>query len=602
MKYNPKTFRKKAIDFVSRRNHAGLFLTPGYGKTAIMEYLFYKLKKQKKVKRMIVVSKRKIIVKTWQDESAKWGFDFKFIKISSTNELHKLTQDADIYLFSFDVFARLFTKRGSGTKFNGKVIKGQMTLNNIKLLPTTDMLVLDEGTRIKNYSERTKRILLIAPLFERRYSLTGSPSTKNYIDFFYQIKFLDGGKALGTRITQFRNKYFKPTGFKGKQFVIENAKAASRLLSAIKPIVLAMGDENLDLPDLVPSVREVILDADTYIDKYLELEREACLEIKGKTILSSNAGVNTSKLRQLANGFIYHKKQGTKIKKAIDVHDTKLDEAIEIVESMQGSPILIAFEFGEDKKRLLKQFPNAKVIDGATTDKQQEQIETDWNNGEIEVLLGQYSAIAHGLNLQDGGCNTILCYGLTYVFEDFEQVIRRIRRPSTEKKNKRIFLIMLITKGTVEERVLENLTEKDTNQTKVYEGLSDYVKEQLTITDINKEKVAVKYRTLMQEYDLLENVYFELKSKSRVQAFAGRIVDNLCMVQDKDLEKFYREMSKIVKQKKSRGGSTFACVKTILFYSLSIIENNSGTYTMLNEIVAKKFFSRTELKREGLLK
>src|SRR5882724_6187818 len=69
-------------------------------------------------------------------------------------------------------------------------------------------VILDESTKIKNPdSDVTKAFFDLAPLFERRVILTGTPVANRPYDLWAQIYFLDQGKALGTKFGEFKRSY-----------------------------------------------------------------------------------------------------------------------------------------------------------------------------------------------------------------------------------------------------------------------------------------------------------------------------------------------------------------------------------------------------------
>ena len=95
---------------------------------------------------------------------------------------------------------------------------------------------------------------------------------------------------------------------------------------------------------------------------------------------------------------------------------------------------------------------------------------TDWNNGEIRVLLLHPASGGHGLNLQQGG-STMVWFGLTFSFEQYAQTCARINRQGQERP---VVIHSLIATGTVDE-VLENaLQSKEEGQSALFDYLKEY--------------------------------------------------------------------------------------------------------------------------------
>ena len=73
--------------------------------------------------------------------------------------------------------------------------------------------ILDESQKIKNPSAALTRTFHdVAPYFERRIIMTGTPAANRPYDIWAQIKFLDDGKSLGDNFDTFRQEMDLPPG------------------------------------------------------------------------------------------------------------------------------------------------------------------------------------------------------------------------------------------------------------------------------------------------------------------------------------------------------------------------------------------------------
>ena len=95
-----------------------------------------------------------------------------------------------------------------------------------------------------------------------------------------------------------------------------------------------------------------------------------------------------------------------------------------------------------------------------------------WNAKMIEVGLIHPASAGHGLNLQSGG-STLVWFGLTWSLELYIQTNARLWRQGQVSRTGVIQHI--ITKGTVDERILRALQNKEVTQ----DALMDAVKAQL---------------------------------------------------------------------------------------------------------------------------
>ena len=415
-------------------------MAPGLGKTLTTLTAFERRKKKEPHLKMLIVAKLRICHMVWPKEIKKWGFDYTCSVLHGNKKDKLFEDDADIHLVNYEALKWLAPKLKGANR--GKY----------------QWCTLDESSKIKNSAaKRSKMLHNLAPQFDYRLILTGSPTPKSLLDIFSQIKFLDFGYRLGRYITKFRNEYFYPTGYMGYDWQpFDNTE--ERITAKLKDIVIRVSHEEagIELPKENAVIRRVQLP--TKAKKiYDELEKDYVAQVEDETITAASAAVATNKLRQVANGGIFNAEHV-----AQSIHDEKTEELIEIVEELQGSPVLVAYEYQHDLERLLEAFPDAPHIGGGVKTAESLKIEADWNAGKIPVLLGQPDSIAHGLNLQDGGCHTVVFYALTWNLENYEQFIQRVLRQGN--KAEFVTVIHIVAEGTVDEDVLVSLYAKDQTQ------------------------------------------------------------------------------------------------------------------------------------------
>ena len=96
----------------------------------------------------------------------------------------------------------------------------------------------------------------------------------------------------------------------------------------------------------------------------------------------------------------------------------------------------------------------------------------DWNAGKIPVAAIHPASAGHGLNLQAGG-STLVWFGLTWSLELYQQTNARLWRQGQQAET--VVIHHLVTEGTIDERILTALKNKDRSQ----ESLIDAVKAQI---------------------------------------------------------------------------------------------------------------------------
>jgi SNF2 family DNA or RNA helicase len=192
---------------------------------------------------------------------------------------------------------------------------------------------------------------------------------------------------------------------------------------------------------------------------YDQLKRDLVVEIRGQEIDAVNAASLSGKLIQMANGACYS--DGA----AIPIHDRKLDALEDLIEGANGKPLLVAYWFKHDLKRIQERFPAAREI------RTSKDI-TEWNAGKIPLAVIHPASAGHGLNLQAGG-STLVWFGLTWSLELYQQTNARLWRQGQTSSTVVIHHIM--TKGTIDVQIMQALERKDKTQS----ALIDAVKAQL---------------------------------------------------------------------------------------------------------------------------
>ena len=189
-------------------------------------------------------------------------------------------------------------------------------------------------------------------------------------------------------------------------------------------------------------------------DAYERLKREMVVTIDDKDeITAANAASLCGKLSQMANGAVYTDDRNVQI-----VHERKLDALEDMIEAANGKPVMIAYWFQHDfdriKNRLQEMGVEFEKIDSEDSIKR-------WNEGRLPVALIHPASAGHGLNLQSGG-STIIWLGLTWSLELYQQTNGRLWRQG--QKDKTVVIQHIITKGTIDERILSALKHKDCTQ------------------------------------------------------------------------------------------------------------------------------------------
>ena len=129
-----------------------------------------------------------------------------------------------------------------------------------------------------------------------------------------------------------------------------------------------------------------------------------------------------------------------------------------MIEAANGNPVMVVYWFKSDLSRIEERLGEKGIAFERLDDS--DSIDR-WNRGEIPVLLLSPASAAHGLNLQGGGSH-IIWFGLTWSLELYQQTNGRLWRQG--QKAKTVVINHIITKNTIDERILAVLKNKDATQ------------------------------------------------------------------------------------------------------------------------------------------
>ncbi len=453
MIYKPHRYQDYAKDFIIDHPEAAVFLDCGMGKsiltlTAIDELMYDRFE----IRKVLVIAPLRVARVTWPQEIEKWShtsyLTYSVIAGTPKQRMAAATAPADIYIVNRENVTWLIET--SGLPFD------------------YDMIVVDELSSFKSAdAKRFKSLMKVRPLAKRIVGLTGTPSSNGLMDLWAEFKLLDMGKRLGKFKSAYTANYFRPDRMNG--YIVYTYRplpgAEQRIYDQIGDITISMAARDyLEMPERIDTNVSVELSEKESI-AYKEMKKDLILTLPDGEITASNAATLSGKLMQMANGAVY-----TDDGDVVEMHSRKLDALEDLLEAANGKPVLVAYWYKHDLERIRERL--AKIGAGY------ELINTDdsirrWNRKEIPVGLIHPASAGHGLNLQDGS-NTIIWFGLTWSLELYQQLNARLWRQG--QKDKTVIVQHIITKDSIDERVLKALQEKDTTQKNLIEAVKAEVR------------------------------------------------------------------------------------------------------------------------------
>ena len=391
------------------------------------------------VRKVLIIGPLRVARDTWPSEIEKWEhlrhLRYSVAVGSAEERVTALQADADIYIINRENVDWLVSNR----------------------IFDFDMIVIDELSSFKNHqSKRFKELMKVRPKVKRIVGLTGTPASNGLMDLFAEFRLLDMGERLGRFIGQYRNEYFKPDKQNG--YIVYSYKplpdAEERIYEKISDITVSMkAVDHLKMPKLISNEYSVKM-SESEKEKYKELKEELILEVQDTEITAANAAALSNKLCQMSNGAIYDDDG-----EIIPIHNRKLDALEDIIESANGKPVLVAYWFKHDRTRIAERLHKLGIVYQEI--KSAESIKK-WNSGKLQAALIHPASAGHGLNLQSGG-NFLVWFGLTWSLELYQQTNARLWRQGQQSET--VVIQHIVTKGTVDEKILKALKEKDETQT-----------------------------------------------------------------------------------------------------------------------------------------
>jgi SNF2 family DNA or RNA helicase len=401
-------------------NDRAMVLAPvGAGKTAITLTAMQAMLTDCYASRFLVLAPLRVAQSVWPAEAAKWAPKLKVAVAvgSPARRLATLHGTARVVVTNYD---------------------------NLQWLADQeldfDAVVFDELTRLKNPSgKRFKALSTVIEPMQIRWGLTGSFTSNGLEDVFGQCKIVDQ-RMLGRSKGAFLQQYFHCVNRDfGDYVALPNALEA--VMQRIRPWTYVL--EPGEYRDRLPPLHTVPIELTMPMDAYREMKREMALIYPNAEVIAANAAAVTSKLQQLAAGFVYDTERQT-----IWTSSHKLDAIEDLHDENQRAPMLVWYQYKAELAALKARFPRLQTLDN-------DDSILRWNAGQIELLAVHPASAGHGLNLQ--GQSRMVWMSLPWSLELYEQAVGRLHRGGQARD---VWNYVLQTKDTIDETILKALQDK----------------------------------------------------------------------------------------------------------------------------------------------
>ena len=438
--YKPFQHQRITAEFATLNPRCFILNGMGSGKSISVLWAFDYLRKQGRVRKMLIISPLSTLERTWGDEIFRHMVDYQFAVLHGSREKrHKLLdQDFDIYIINHDG------------------IKSKETLDKIMAKQDIDLVVVDEIASFRNSStERWKYLNRlvngdakagILPM-EWVWGLTGTPTPNEPTDAWAQCRLINPSK-VPKFFSHFRDSVMQ----KRTQFKWEARKNAINIVSeAMQPSVRFAREDCIDLPPTTYMTRQAELTPEQR-RAYKEMVTRLTTEVGSGQITAVNEAVKLNKLLQITCGVVYGEDgsfdlpAGPRVELVREIIDEAEAKVIVFV-PFTGALKMLASELRKDY--------TVEVINGSVSKTERDRIFGDFQKSKNpRVLVSVAAAMSHGLTLT--ASNTIVWYAPTTSNEVYEQANARIVRPG-QKLNT---LIVHIEGSDVERKMYERLQNK----------------------------------------------------------------------------------------------------------------------------------------------
>lgn len=434
LKSTPYSHQVRAFGFSSSIDCSALLMEQGTGKTLTSIAIVGKRYLDGNIKKVLVVCPKSVIP-VWPKELRKHAdFPYSWNKVGKSKQpiRDKFGKGVQVLICNYDKLSR---SEKDILKWN------------------PEMIILDEGHRIKNRSsKRSKCCFRIGKKVKYKLILSGTILGQKLQDVWSPYNFLNSN-VFGCSYKNFENRYCRMGGFKKKE--IKGYKNIDEFSEKLHSIAFRCTKrECLDLPK---EVSQIVYCYPSKESKkiYKEMDLDFFTSIDGEEVEVDLEISKIIKLRQIVGGVV---KSNTN--KLLPVGIDKISCLQEIIEDRDWNSKMAIFVCFTHEIEIIGSLLNKMgkgfiILSGKTPDSERFLIEETFkNDNSIDIIIIQVNTGGEGLDFTSA--STGLFYSPTFSIIQRSQLKARIHRIGQENKVNYIDLVM---KGTIDEKILEYLEE-----------------------------------------------------------------------------------------------------------------------------------------------
>lgn len=447
------SYQRTAVEFLTFAGSACIGDEMGCGKTVEM---LLALEAQEAYPALIIAPNA--VMPVWADHFRRWLPDRKVSMVAggAVGRRKALEAEADVYIISWGSL-----RLNSRLAPYGNIRLADKEKEPKELNRPWAAVVADEAHRCKDpKSKSTRALWAIGASAEHRYALTGTPVAQDPGDFWSIMHFVSPLEWPS------RSKYVERycltawNGFGGLDIVGVHPHVRDEFFAVVDSRFLRRTKDQV-LPHLPPKVyeRRLVTMGKKQADAYKALADDMVVELDSGTLMTFSPLTQWGRLSQAASAYL-------ELDEAGDVTLTdpscKIDALEELLKTeLRGQPIVV---FAASRKlielaarRLAKMHVTYGLVTGGQNGGERAATVEKFQRGELGAILLTMGAGAEGLTLTRA--RTLVFLQRSYSLVENKQAEDRIHRPGAEQHDS-LLIIDLVTEGTVEERVVDVLSEK----------------------------------------------------------------------------------------------------------------------------------------------
>ena len=434
-KHGGFVYQVEALEAVKDLPYSAVFHEQGLGKTKIGVDLALYWLTHDIVDSVIIVTKKGLL-RNWKDE----------LTIHTHLEPRLLSQDKRANFFAFNSPARIYLA-------HYEVLKSEQKRLALFLRTRRVGVLLDEAHKIKNPNSSIAKVLFsLGTGFTRRLIMTGTPVANRPYDIWAQIRFLDGGVALGPDFNDFKRDLDLTNDLVSDPYRVDRfQRALAGVFARIAPFTVreTKGTVEITLPEKELRNVEVELESrQSEIYKRFQKDLSAIVVKEGKAVLDDAEEMlkRLMRLVQVASNPILVDDSYRAIPGKFEILLNLIHAAVDV-----GEKMIVWTSFTDNVDwlgRELADFGAVRVHGKRSIFERDLSIKSFKTDPRCKILIATPAAAKEGLTLTVA--NHAVFYDRSFSLDDYLQAQDRIHRISQTRS---CYVTNLIASDTIDEWV-----------------------------------------------------------------------------------------------------------------------------------------------------